>query len=384
MGPYRMSEANIDLADRPALLREALRAFAAKTGLEVPSIPMPDLTAEAFNHMLFIHLAALAALRGKAITDQNELLVDSLRHERNYWRRVFEDEDVDTQYLDGFAQLVALLTLVGGTRSAAETRDVIGLTPRLRDAESLLKNQMFDLLRQLYGREGGVSGLQPDLLGERWVADSLAKDDELIDIVFKNPKNASERVRYAYTVLTRLARQDDQERQWLGRALERHFDQTVDDAMAVAMETGSPMPEMITSVLQTANRPGRQKLVNALRVKLPKDTVNLMELAIEVAEQHVEFLVNQGNKKSFKFKLNTKDAYDLLASRYESTGRFKEAVDARRKALKFAQALPNVNRTPNRHTLAQAYLNLAVICGKTCYFDEALRNGEQAESMLRT
>jgi tetratricopeptide (TPR) repeat protein/glycosyltransferase involved in cell wall biosynthesis len=382
MGPYRMTEVDIEPDERPAIFREALAAFADKTGLEVPTIQMPDLTAPFFKHILFIHLAALATLRGRAITDHKELLVAILRHEREYWRRALGNAAVETDYLDGLEQLIALLTLIGGTRSAAETRHVINLTPRLREAAPRVKNQLFDHLRPLYGRNGGISGLQPDLLGERLVADSLAKDDELIDIVFKNSQQASERVRYAYTVLTRLARQDDHERQWLARALERHLHHTADDAMTVAMETGAPMPEMIVSVLQATLTSSRQKLVNTLRGKLPKDTVNLKFLAVRISKQHVEILAHKGNRRNFKARSNSKDAYDLLASRYEAIGRFNEAIGARQKALEFAQELSKPKTLSNRRMLAQVYRSLSVIYAKTGHFSEALDTSQQAERIL--
>ena len=203
MGPYYMSEVDIDPDERPAIFREALAAFAAKTGREVPSVSMPELSAAFFQHILFIHLAALAAVRGRAITDQKELLLDTLRHEREYWRRAFVEAAIDEQYLDGFEQLLALLTLIGGTRSAAETRQIIKLTPRLSGTVPLLQDRIFDVLHPCYGRDGGVLGVEPDLLGERLVADALDRDDELLDVVFTPANNTSERRRYAYTVLTR-------------------------------------------------------------------------------------------------------------------------------------------------------------------------------------
>src|SRR4030095_1501538 len=332
-----MSEVDIDPDERPAIFREALAAFAAKTGREVPPISTPDLSAAFFQHVLFIHLAALAAVRGRAITDQKELLLDTLRHEREYWRRAFGEAVIDAQYLDGFEQLLALLTLIGGTRSAAETRQIIKLTPRLRGIAPLLQDRIFDLLRPFYGRDGGARGVEPDLLGERLVSDALDRDDELLDVVFTPANNTSERRRYAYTVLTRLARQDQHEQRWLRKALERHLRHTGDDAMAVAMETGSPMPEMIAEVLQNPRMPARQKLINTLRVQVPKETINLLELAVTIAKQHVALLVEKGPRKNFHTRLNAQDAYTLLASRYEANGHFTEVLDTQQKALEFAQ-----------------------------------------------
>ena len=48
MGPYYMSEVDIDPDERPAIFREALAAFAAKAGREVPSVSTPDLSAGVF------------------------------------------------------------------------------------------------------------------------------------------------------------------------------------------------------------------------------------------------------------------------------------------------------------------------------------------------
>src|SRR5215831_5771758 len=175
------------------------------------------------------------------------------------------------------------------------------------------------------------------------VADALDRDDELLDVVFTPTNNTSERRRYAYTVLTRLARQDQYEQRWLRKALERHLQHTGDDALAVAMETGSPMPEMMAEVLQNPRMPARQKLVNTLRVQIPKETTNLLKFAVTIAEQHVALLVEKGPRKNFNTRLNAKDAYALLASRYEATGHFTEALDARQKALEFAQALVKSN-----------------------------------------
>ena len=385
MGPYYLTDTDIALETRQQLFHEALDAFAAKIGVAAPDLPTPDLSAASFNQILFIHLAALAALRRATITDHKELLLFALSHERAYWRRLLERDGVDPHHLDSFEQLVALLTLIGGAQSAAETRDMVSQTPRLRDATPIVKNQMFDLLRPFTRPDGGANGLEPDLLGERLVADSLAKDAGLLDIVFKEPKRVSERIRSAYTVLTRLARQDPDEKNWLAIALNKYLSQTADDAMAVAMETGPPMEEMMREALQKSQRSGQQKIVNTLRLKLPEETSNLVDLAVDIAELYVSFVDAKGNKKNFRFKLNSKDAYDVLARRYESTGRFKEALDARQKAVEFALQLPKSGRDGNQNTrlLAYAYRRLADASSKMCRFNEALAASQQAEGIMR-
>src|SRR5262249_52397143 len=72
-----MAKENIAQEVRPAIFREALAAFAARKQLEHASIETPDLSAEFFNHILFIHLSALASLHGRTIAKANDLLIEA-------------------------------------------------------------------------------------------------------------------------------------------------------------------------------------------------------------------------------------------------------------------------------------------------------------------
>jgi hypothetical protein len=64
-GPYRMAEERIEKDDRAAIFHQALGDFANNKNAAVPAIPAPDLSEEVFGNPLFIHLAALANLRGR-------------------------------------------------------------------------------------------------------------------------------------------------------------------------------------------------------------------------------------------------------------------------------------------------------------------------------
>src|SRR4029453_9747572 len=111
---------------------------------------------------------------------------------------------------------------------------------------------------------------------------------------------------------------------------------------------------------------GAAKTRHTLRVQVPKETINLLELAVTIAQQHVALLVEKGPRRNFNTRLNAQDAYALLASRYEATGRFTEALDARQKAVEFAQALVKSNPSAsNRHVLAQATISFADIYSTT-------------------
>jgi hypothetical protein len=107
--------------------------------------------------VLFIHLAALASLRGSPRTRDRELLDMAIGHERAYWRHLLEGSALDEIWFDGLEQAVALLTLVGGADSAREAKVAIRRTPRLGGNPPNVRDQLFDLLRRLYRRGGGVA-----------------------------------------------------------------------------------------------------------------------------------------------------------------------------------------------------------------------------------
>ena len=68
-GPYRIEE-QVPADVRPAVFEEALTAFARAKGVPVPDHGCPDLAGDPFGEVLFIHLAALANLRGQAANER--------------------------------------------------------------------------------------------------------------------------------------------------------------------------------------------------------------------------------------------------------------------------------------------------------------------------
>ena len=107
--------------------------------------------------------------------------------------------------------------------------------------------KLFDVLRRLYPVEGGLAGLQPDVLGETLVGEALAQDDELLDVAF-GPESSREEIRHALTVLTRLGRRVPSEQRWLKNALARNLTKISEDALQVGVETGWPLPEIHAQV----------------------------------------------------------------------------------------------------------------------------------------
>lgn len=176
-GPYRMTKELVEKQERNIVFNEALHDFATSLNLSVQTVPSLDLSNDPFGNPLFIHLAALATLRGKPSVDDKALLNMLLAHERSYWRQLLDGEKISDQALPAMQQALALLTLCGGKRTAKEAKGLVGRAPKFRALEGAIQVKIFDVLRRLYPLEEGLTGLQPDLLGETLVSEELGRDE---------------------------------------------------------------------------------------------------------------------------------------------------------------------------------------------------------------
>jgi tetratricopeptide (TPR) repeat protein/glycosyltransferase involved in cell wall biosynthesis len=381
-GPYRMDRERIEIQDRSTFFQEALRDFARQKNFPVPQVVSPDLSNDIFEIPLFIHLSALASVRGQPITDDRELLSAALGHERSYWRQLLASEALSDDLLPTLEQAVALFTLCGSKRATREARELFFATPRVREVNPPIRSKLFEILRQMYPMEGGLGGLQPDLLGETLVAESLSTDDELLDIAFDQDRPGSD-ARHALTVLTRLGRRTPNEQQWLERALQRHFTNISEDALHVGIETGSPMPEVFVRVIKSADTGDRRRVVDSLRNKLPKEADNLLGLNVEIRRQVVTLLENRRTGKGAKHNIALSDALGALADSLRKKGLLQKAADARAEALRYAKSVYRSTKEEDLRRLAPFIGNFANSLITVGRFDDALSEAEKGEEIWR-
>ena len=243
-GPYRMEQERIQRKDRVAFFDDALNDFAAFRKKVAPA-GAPDLSDYIFADPLFIHLAALACLRDVAISGK-DLLGIAIGHGRLYWRQLLNNADLPEQFMRSIEQGMALLTLYGGKRSAKEAKAILERAPAMSQIEASDHARIFEVLRQLYDWDGGLRGLQPDILGEALVSEAFDRDDELLDLAFLEA-TTREDVRSALTVLTRLGRRVPDAQRRPERVLQRRLRSLSEDAMYVGMETGYAMPDILAA-----------------------------------------------------------------------------------------------------------------------------------------
>ncbi|MBK8211101.1 MAG: tetratricopeptide repeat protein [Rhodospirillales bacterium] len=380
-GPYRMSETVIEAPERLAVFREALTALAAFKHTTAPNLRDPDLTGHGFAQPLYLHLAALAVLRGEEVAGSRELLRTVLGHERQYWRELLGSDGKDEERRKQFEQCLALVTLVGGAQTAREARDVLKRSPLLRGRQQAEVDQVFDRLRRLYPWDGGVGPLRPDALGEQLVAEALSLDDEMIDVVLGRD-SIRKYARNALTVLTRMASRDPEERKWLERALRDYLGSREQEAREVGEETGPPMDEILAAALRAAPRPTRRHAVNMLRSKLPKETMNLKLVAMEIGSQRVEFL-KEKHKPNNRAISELVEAHEFLGRELARGGKLQEALVTFREGHRWAERFRRSSASTDRATFASALNNFSNALGDVGRFADALAKAMQAEEIYR-
>ena len=381
-GPYLMEREGIPQENRAELFDEALEDFATFKRKPVPAGDAPNLSDGIFADPLFIHLAAIARLRGEVGISQKDLLGMALGHERSYWRRLLSNAGLSDRFLPAVEQGIALVTLSGGKRSAKEAKAVLARAPAWQQIEGSDRAKVFDLLRRLYALDGGLSGLQPDVLGEDLVSQAFERDDELLDAAF-DEKAGHEDSRSALTVLTRLGRRVVAEQRWLRRILERRLSALSEDALYVGMETGSPMPEILAEVVRAAERHERHQAVNLLRVKLPKETANLKTLTVEIRRQAVGFIEDKKTGRGAKRDIALTEALSALALALHDKGQLDEAARAAIEASRHASLAFRSNAEQDRRRLAAVLGNLGNHLRDVCRFEDALKAAEKAEGLWR-
>ena len=381
-GPYRMEQERIQRKDRVAFFDDALNDFAAFRKKVAPA-GAPDLSDDIFADPLFIHLAALACLRGDVAISDKDLLGIAIGHERSYWRQLLNNADLPEQFMRSIEQGMALLTLYGGKRSAKEAKAILERAPAMSQIEASDHARIFEVLRQLYDWDGGLRGLQPDILGEALVSEAFDRDDELLDSAFLEA-TTREDVRSALTVLTRLGRRVPDAQRWLRRVLQRRLRSLSEDAMYVGMETGAPMPDILAEVVKTAERHERHRTVDLLRSKFPKETFNLTNLDVEIRRQAVAFLEDKKTGKGAKRDIALAEALGSLSVALRKKGQLEEAARAAIESSRYASAAFRSDKEQDRRRFAPVLNNLGVCLSDVGQFDEALKAAEKAEGLWRS
>ncbi|MFT3769331.1 MAG: tetratricopeptide repeat protein [Minicystis sp.] len=309
--------------DREAVFREAVQAFARAQNKKVPEVEVPNLADSRYERVLYVHMAALAAVEGGA-ADADRLMEDTLDHEERFWRQQLPVRAA----VDDMRRVVAAMTLVGGIGSATEARAMVGLICGAPDRRTL------QLLRDLYpgGPTQYASGLEPDLVGEAMVWRVLSMDGAdagpYLDRVFEGATDQA--LRTGFAVLGRLSEDHKEADGWIARVLGRDVAGRAMEAFAAAKSVAERTPHAaLGRVLADALKyHGTVELAKQLDANLPHpgQTVSLLEVGRWALATQLENLPEGMSQKRAQLLNNLSLWQSALGQREAALASAKESV----------------------------------------------------------
>jgi hypothetical protein len=175
-----------DSGHRRELFTRAAESFASKiNGARVPS-ELPALDADHYKRALYLLITALAAVEGKAVDGEAELLDFALSREQD-----FLDDGIVAAGFDGLTgrpilQCAAVATMAGTAADRGQATRLLSRAPLLSGQPPLVVDRVAELLHRLYPGDAWLQGVQPDLLGERVVEQALRDDPSLAPAMFSS------------------------------------------------------------------------------------------------------------------------------------------------------------------------------------------------------
>lgn len=177
---YELGPLPSDTAIRESLYQQAVEAYGHALSSTVPQSTKIELNDDAYALPLFVHLAALANVRGRQLARGDELLDDVISRERRFWDTRVQALGLNAQRHSALvSQAVALVTLIGGCRTRTRVRDLVATVPLAVGLPAIDLDAISRMLCEIYPSPEDLGSLRPDVLGEELVAAELAMEPNL-------------------------------------------------------------------------------------------------------------------------------------------------------------------------------------------------------------
>lgn len=337
--------------------RAAAQSFAERLGAETMPDPLvePDLTRDEFERVLYLHMAALAALDGKRLDTAEDLLTATLEHERRFWRLKGPNALQEDDTVKLMATALAGFTLIGGAETEQQAKDWISHLLDLSN-ETATVRFIRKKLQGLYGTQASnIAPLMPDLLGEHLVHQTLGERPDLLDRML--PRMDRPQRRQMLTVLLRLATRTGDEA-WLQRLetwLRKSQDeQEIDDFSAIC---------------------GTDYF---------RDAVPLYEVALAADERTLEVHQQKYPNPTEADLAERARRWSNLGYRLADLGLRKRAFQATQRAVNIGETLAEKRPEEFLSGLARSLSNLSTLQAELGHYDDALQTTQRAVGILET
>ena len=323
-----------DPVERGTLAMEARDLFADLLPAENAPAALPDLSAEHYDAVLYIAIAAFHASRGETVGEREKLLGNLVDRESDYWAN---HERLSGLHLQGsmLEPAAALFTLLGRTTrpSAIEHLECVSYTGGEARRE-LIADVFQDFLPV---EEAGqperapiIGAVKPDLVGEHLVARVLRADPNFLEEVLSQPLTGDQDAT-ALTVMGRAALAAPELHQPIKHLLESDMERFAAPAMDVAIQTNAAFGRTLAALL---SQNSDAALAVRIESRLPAKTVALRDFAVIVISIiYAQFKQTDKPAREAGYQREFAAVASKLAYRLSEVGRREEAVPPRRRAL---------------------------------------------------
>ena len=372
--------------DRQAVFQNAARAFSQATAQIPRAYPVPDLSTEPYDRVLWIHMAALTAVRERdeggiryirqgARVDPQLLLDVTLTREAEIWEALrAEAPAIDDPVWVERAVAVACLTTA---RNEAEAANVLSAVPELaHEAQEPARRQLARWLSRVYPGRGWLPPLEPDELADALVAKVVAACPELVPNVLDRASPALTKA--CLQVLDRGALVHPAAAVALRDALTAGLESLWPSAVEIAQEFGDPIGVILAEVLAET---GSDELAAEIADALPEHTVALLELANVSTERALASARERPSGVERDAEVSRWS--NNLSNHLSALGRREEALAAIQEAVAIYRSLAAARPEAFRPDLASSLNNLSTCLSDFGRREEALAAIEEAVAIRR-
>jgi len=342
-------------------------------------------------------MAALAAVQGRKIEEEEELLKAILGWERGVWEKEIEDipklEGPKRDLLfDCFSSAVAGFTLIDGASTHAHAKEaLLRFCTDLNEDRPELPNQLLKLLRRLYpGLERFLDGLQPDLLGEQLVILELTKEPALLERVLE--ESSPELHREVLTVLVRIAgrargwRPSERATHWLRTSLKGNIEGLAVIAVEIARDevARNAISPVLAEILESEGSLDLCRQLLSILEQQPEDSLSVFEELQDVLARRVARTVTRPADAVVWYRhriTEVEDQSNLPADEFQER---KEETLALVSNVEHLRALAAIDESQNFNRLAQSLESLMQLLMSLGLYQEALEVGEERVELYRS